>query len=63
MENMARSMVVQIILTVYSRRNNKEKPVWPSRIPNSHGARLKRVLIGNDYTDSKITQIAVTDLN
>ena len=60
---MARSMVVQIILTVYSRRNNKEKPFLFSCLPNTHDARLKRVLIGNDYTDSKITQIAVTDLN
>ena len=32
------------------------------RIPTSHGAGMKRVLIGNDDTDSKITQIAVTDL-
>lgn len=33
------------------------------RIPTSHGAGLKRVLIGNEETDSKITQIAITDLD
>lgn len=31
-------------------------------IPTSHGAGMKRVLIANEETESKITQIAITEL-